>query len=77
MHTMTKLLNLGKTGDMACSLDLQDVYLHVTIFQKYRKYLRFAIGEPVYQFKILNGINMCWLNRLTSGYHTNGPSGCT
>lgn len=53
MDTMTKVLNLVKKGDWACSLDLQDAYLHVPIFPKHRKYLRFAIDETVYQFKVL------------------------
>ena len=53
MDTMSKVLNLVKKGDWAVTLDLKDAYLHVPIFQKHRKYLRFCVRGKVYQFKAL------------------------
>lgn len=53
METMTKVLNLVKQGDWSFSLDLSDAYLHIPIFPKHRKYLRFCVQGVVYQFKVL------------------------
>jgi hypothetical protein len=53
MDTLSKVLNLVKTGDWAISLDLKDAYLHVPIFHTHRKYLRFCIQNQCYQFKVL------------------------
>ena len=53
MDTLSKVLNLVKTGDWAISLDLKDAYLHVPMFHTHRKYLRFCIQNQCYQFKVL------------------------
>jgi hypothetical protein len=53
MDTLSKVLNIVKTGDWAISLDLNDAYLHVPIFHTHRKYLRFCIQNQCYQFKVL------------------------
>ena len=53
MDTLSKVLNLVKQNDWAFSLDLSDAYLHIPIFLKHRKYLRFCIQGTVYQFKVL------------------------
>jgi hypothetical protein len=53
MDTLSKVLNIVKTGDWAISLDLNDAYLHVPIFHTHRKYLRFCIKNQCYQFKVL------------------------
>ena len=53
MDTLSKVLNLVKTGDWAISLDLNDAYLHVPKFHSHRKYLRFCIQNQCYQFKVL------------------------
>ena len=53
MDTMTKVLNLVKPKDWAISLDLSDAYLHIPIFPKHRKFLRFCIAGKCYQWKSL------------------------
>lgn len=53
MDTLTKVLNLVKIGDWAISLDLSDAYLHIPIFQKHRKFLRFSVQNRCYQWKVL------------------------
>ena len=53
MDTMSKVINLVKKGDWGISLDLKDAYLHIPIFQKHRKYLRFCVNGVVYQFRCL------------------------
>ena len=53
MDTLSKVLNLVKQNDWAFSLDLSDAYLHIPIFLKHRKYLRFCIQGTVYQFRVL------------------------
>jgi len=40
-------------GDWATSIDLQDAYFHVPIHHTHQKYLRFAIGEDIFQFVAL------------------------
>ena len=34
-------------------MDLQDAYFHISIHRKYKRLLRFVIGETVYQYKVL------------------------
>ena len=53
MDTLSKVLNLVKPGDWAISFDLSDAYLHMPIFWKHRKYLRFCVNKKCYQFKVL------------------------
>ena len=53
MDTLSKVLNLVKPKDGAISLDLSDAYLHVPIFLKHRKFLRFCVNKKCYQFKAL------------------------
>ena len=53
MDTMTKVLNLVKPKDWAISLDLSDAYLHIPIFPKHRKFLRFCTAGKCYQWKSL------------------------
>lgn len=53
MDTFVKVLNLVKPKDWAISLDLSDAYLHIPIFVKHRKFLRFCINKKCYQFKSL------------------------
>ena len=53
MDTLSKVLNLVKPKDWAISLDLSDAYLHVPIFLKHRKFLRFCVNKKCYQFKAL------------------------
>ena len=53
MDTTSKVLNIVTPGDWAVSLDLSDAYLHIPIFPKHQKYLRFSIQGRAYQFKAL------------------------
>ena len=53
MDTLKKVINLVKPNDWAISLDLSDAYLHILIFQKHRKYLRFCIAGQCWQWKCL------------------------
>ena len=46
MDLLTKVLNLVKPNDSAISLDLSDAYMHITVFQKHRKFLRFFFVLP-------------------------------
>ena len=48
MDTSVKVLNLVKPKDWAISLDLSDAYLHIPIFVKHRKFLRFCINKKCY-----------------------------
>ena len=45
--------NTGERNNWAISLDLSDAYLHIPIFQKHRKYLRFCIAGQCWQWKCL------------------------
>ena len=53
MDTLKKVIYLVKPNDWAISLDLSDAYLHIPIFQKHRKYLRFCIAGQCWQWKCL------------------------
>ena len=53
MDTMSKVLNLVKPKDWAISLDLTEAYLHISLFPKHRKYLRFCIAGQCFQWKCL------------------------
>ncbi|XP_053718309.1 uncharacterized protein LOC128757227 [Synchiropus splendidus] len=50
MLTIQQLLNCVRPGDWMTSVDLTDVYFHVPILQRHRRYLRFAVGDNCYQF---------------------------
>ena len=53
LDTMSKVLILVKPKDWAISLGLTEVYLHIPLFPKHRKYLRFCIAGQCYQWKCL------------------------
>ena len=53
METLQTVSRAVQPGDWLVSLDLQDAYLHIPIFWKDRKYLRFKIQNQAYQFKVL------------------------
>ena len=53
---MTTLKEVGQSirhGDWSITIDLQDAFLHVPVHREYRRYLRFAWMERIYQFKRL------------------------
>ena len=49
MDTLQKVINLAKPGDWAISTDLADAYLHIPIFPKHRRFLRFCFQNRCYQ----------------------------
>ena len=53
---MTTLKEVGQSirhGDWSITIDLRDTFLHVPVHKEYRRYLRFAWMERIYQFKRL------------------------
>lgn len=53
MHTMKKVINLLKPRHWAISLDLSDAYLHVPIFQKHRRFMRFCVANQCHQWRAM------------------------
>ena len=53
METAQTVLQSLQAGDWMVSLDLQDAYLQVPVHPSYRLYLRFCVGDSVYQFRAL------------------------
>ena len=53
METLQSVLLSVRPGDWMVSLDLKDAYLQVPKHPELRKFLRFMVGERVYQFKVL------------------------
>ena len=53
METSQTVLQSLREGDWLVSLDLQDAYLQVPVHPSSRRYLRFCMGESVYQFRAL------------------------
>ena len=53
METAQSVLQSIRSGDWMISLDLQDAYLQVPVHPESRRYLRFCLGDQVYQFRVL------------------------
>ena len=53
METAQSVLQSLRPGDWMVSLDLQDAYLQVPVHPTSRRYLRFCVGDAVYQFRAL------------------------
>ena len=53
METSQSVLQSIRSGDWMISLDLQDAYLQVPVHPQSRRYLRFCLGNQVYQFRVL------------------------
>ena len=53
METAQSVLQSLRPGDWMVSLDLQDAYLQVPVHPASRRYLRFCVGDTVYQFRAL------------------------
>ena len=53
METPQSVLRSIRPGDWMVSLDLQDAYLQVPVHHDSRRYLRFVVGERMYQFRVL------------------------
>ena len=53
MESVQSVLQSIRSGDWMISLDLQDAYLQVPVHPEFRKYLRFCLGDKVYQFRVI------------------------
>ena len=53
METAQSILQSLRPGDWMVSLDLQDAYLQAPVHPTSRRYLRFCVGDAVYQFRAL------------------------
>ena len=53
MEIAPSVLQSLRPGDWMVSLDLQDAYLQVPVHPASRRYLRFCVGNAVYQFRAL------------------------
>ena len=53
METTRTIFQSLKIGQWVTSIDLKDAYLHIPVHPKFRKYLRIAYQDRVYQFKAL------------------------
>ncbi|KAJ1095605.1 hypothetical protein NDU88_000764 [Pleurodeles waltl] len=53
MLTLAQVLWALNKEDWMVSVDLQDAYFHIPILKSHRKYLRFMVGSPHYQFAVL------------------------
>ena len=53
METAQTVLQSLRAGDWMVSLDLHDAYLQVLVHPSSRRYLRFCVGDSVYQFRAL------------------------
>ena len=53
METAQSVLQSIRSGDWMISLDLQDAYLQVPVHPQSKRYLRFCLGDQVYQFCVL------------------------
>ena len=70
MEMAQLVLQSIRSGDWMISLDLQDAYLQVPVYLESRKYLRFCLGDKVYQF---SG-SVLWTVIRTSSLHScHGP----
>lgn len=53
METTASIKNAIQPHDWTASIDLTDAYLHIPIHPASRKYLRFAVGDQLFQFRAL------------------------
>ena len=53
METQQSVLQSLRPGDWMVSLDMKDAYLQVPVHPESRCYLRFCVGEEVFQFRAL------------------------
>ena len=53
MEIVQSVLQSLRLGDWMISVDLRDTYLQVPVHQESRRYLRFCLGEKIFQFRVL------------------------
>jgi len=52
MLTFKQIVSQIQSEDWFVTIDLKDVYFHVSIHPHHRKFLRFAFGGEAYQYKV-------------------------
>ena len=53
METLKSITAALRIGEWAFTLDLQDAYLHIPVYQYHRQYLRFCVQGHHYQFRAM------------------------
>ncbi len=53
MLTMRTIMSQVQEGDWFVTIDLKDMYIHIQVVQRHRRFLRFAFGGKAYQYKVL------------------------
>jgi len=53
MYNLSKVINFVRPKDWAITINLADAYLHISIFPKHRKFLRFCFQGQCYQWKVM------------------------
>ncbi len=53
MLTIKTIMSQVQEGDWFVTIDLKDAYFHIQVFQRHRRFLRFAFGGKAYQYKVL------------------------
>ncbi|KAF7245178.1 Kinesin-like protein KIF13A [Varanus komodoensis] len=53
MAALQNILPLLRREDWFASLDLKDTYFHISIHPSYRRFLRFAVANQLYEFTVL------------------------
>ncbi len=53
MLTMRTIMSQVQEGDWFVTIDLKDVYFHIQVVLRHRRFLRFAFGGKAYQYKVL------------------------
>ena len=53
METLQSIILSLQPNDWVVSIDLKDAYFHIPIHPEHYKYLRFAIGNQCFQYKVL------------------------
>jgi hypothetical protein len=53
METHQSIRGQIQLGESTVSLDMKDEYFHIPVHPQFRKYMRFAISDQVYQFRAM------------------------
>ncbi len=53
MLTIKTIMSQVQEGDWFVTIDLKDVYFHIQVVRRHRRFLRFAFGGKAYQYKVL------------------------
>ncbi len=53
MLTIKTIMSQVQEGNWFVTIDLKDAYFHIQVFQRHRRFLRFAFGGKAYQYTVL------------------------